>query len=63
MKDNTKRWINEIAYGIYYLGINEPWLSCREIKSEVQDYYSCTDKEFKAAGKIAECWYRYGYNN
>ena len=53
MKDDTKRWIDEIASSIYYLFDYEPWLSYKAIKNEVQGYYNCSCSDYKRAYKIA----------
>ena len=63
MKDQTKQWLNEAAYAIYYLLVYEPELSWKGIKKEVQPYYDLNNNEFKTCAKIAERWERYGYNN
>ena len=63
MRDDTKRWIDDIAYSIYYLFQNEPWLSYRGIKEEMYLYYDCSKNDFEKAFKIAERWDRYGCNN
>ena len=57
MRDDTKRWIDEIASSVYHLLIHEPWLSWKSIQDEVQGYYDCTSNEFKNAAKIAEKQY------
>ena len=57
MRDDTKRWIEEIASSVYHLLIHEPWLSWKSIQDEVQGYYDCTSNEFKNAAKIAEKQY------
>ena len=57
MRDDTKRWIEEIASSVYHLLIHEPWLSWKSIQDEVQGYYDCTSNEFKTAAKIAEKQY------
>jgi len=61
MRDDTKRWIEEIASSIYHLYIHEPWLSYKGLKDEISDYYDCTKKEFERACKIADNWEKYGH--
>ena len=57
IKDDTKRWVDEIASSVYYILVHEPWLSWKSIRDEIQCYYDCNSDDFKRAAKIAEKQY------
>jgi len=60
MRHDTKRWIEEIASAIQYLFDNEPWLTYKELKDEIMDYYDGLNTEyFKRAYKLADSWDKY----